>query len=453
MSDTTIYFITPTDGDTSSSFVIQPKTIDGPVTGSIRQNTDLVLYGNGTENWGEKYNQNFYRLLENFACPPAVQGGVTPMRGTGTSTYGMVPGINNPVPGQMWYNTERQTMYFYTGTIWKATNDVNGSISVSQIDGINTTGASNGSVLRYQNGVWSPYTLPAYTNITSINDLPEFNAQPTSTGQILIWNGTEWIASNQTTQSVGWGDVTGSISANTTLTNALALKQNTITGAATTIAADDFVVKDRVLVSSASGKVAESSITSTQLSYLSGVTSNIQTQLNSKVSSASGTTIDSANLTGTPTAPTAIASTDSSQVATTAFVHDVGLGGHSQSYTYLAGCTITPTNRYLNTTYTNSSKSPIYIAVQLWPITAGTVSASLGIDLADPALYSVDQYVGYCANPFTVDPGNCNLFTLGSTSATNTITLQGIVPPGYRYRINTSNSIAGLHVHSWRELL
>lgn len=58
-------------------------------------------------------------------------------------------------------------------------------------------------------------------------------------------------------------------------------KQATITGAATTIVADNLTA-DRVLTSDASGKVTVSDITSTKLSYLSDVTSSIQTQLNGK---------------------------------------------------------------------------------------------------------------------------------------------------------------------------
>ena len=58
-------------------------------------------------------------------------------------------------------------------------------------------------------------------------------------------------------------------------------KQPTITGAATTIATDDLTVS-RALTSNGSGKVEVSAVTSTELGYLDGVTSNVQTQLDSK---------------------------------------------------------------------------------------------------------------------------------------------------------------------------
>jgi len=58
-------------------------------------------------------------------------------------------------------------------------------------------------------------------------------------------------------------------------------KQATITGAATTITSSDLTVS-RAVISNASGKIAVSATTDTELGYVSGVTSSIQTQLNGK---------------------------------------------------------------------------------------------------------------------------------------------------------------------------
>ena len=58
-------------------------------------------------------------------------------------------------------------------------------------------------------------------------------------------------------------------------------KQATITGGATTIASDD-LTESRALVSNSSGKVAASSVTSAELGFLTGVTSNVQTQLDAR---------------------------------------------------------------------------------------------------------------------------------------------------------------------------
>ena len=63
-----------------------------------------------------------------------------------------------------------------------------------------------------------------------------------------------------------------------------------ITGAASTIAGSD-LDKSLVLVSNDSGKVAVSSVTSTELEYLSGTSSNIQTQINNKAAKSVETTV------------------------------------------------------------------------------------------------------------------------------------------------------------------
>lgn len=77
------------------------------------------------------------------------------------------------------------------------------------------------------------------------------------------------------------GYVSGVTSSIQTQLNA---KQATITGGATTITSSNLTAS-RVLVSDGSGKVSVSSTTSTEIGYLSGVSSAIQTQINTKQSS------------------------------------------------------------------------------------------------------------------------------------------------------------------------
>lgn len=74
-------------------------------------------------------------------------------------------------------------------------------------------------------------------------------------------------------------------------------KQATITGGATTITSSNLTAS-RAVISNASGKVAVSSVTDTELGYVSGVTSAIQTQIDSKQASlVSGTNIKTINST------------------------------------------------------------------------------------------------------------------------------------------------------------
>ena len=72
-------------------------------------------------------------------------------------------------------------------------------------------------------------------------------------------------------------------------------------------------------------KIAPSAtVSATELEYVNGVTSAIQTQLDSKLATATATStyapLASPALTGVPTAPTAAANTNTTQVATTAYV-------------------------------------------------------------------------------------------------------------------------------------
>ena len=72
-------------------------------------------------------------------------------------------------------------------------------------------------------------------------------------------------------------------------------KEGTITGGASTIT-DTNLTASRALISDASGKVIVSSVTSTELGYLDGVTSGIQSQLNGKQNTLSNATTTVAGL-------------------------------------------------------------------------------------------------------------------------------------------------------------
>lgn len=112
----------------------------------------------------------------------------------------------------------------------------------------------------------------------------------------------------------------------------LGSKQDVIDGAASTIT-DSNLTANRALISNGSGKVDVSAVTSTELGYLDGVTSNIQTQLNSKLSAAPVTSVNS------KTGAVTLTAADVSAVPTTRTVNghalsanvtvsksDVGLG-------------------------------------------------------------------------------------------------------------------------------
>lgn len=132
------------------------------------------------------------------------------------------------------------------------------------------------------------HTLDSLSNVT---------IAAIAAGEILKHDGTKWI--NNTLAEAGIAALihTHAISDVTGLQAALDGKQATITGAATSIALSDLTA-DRALISTAGGKVAVAAVTAAELGFLAGVSSAIQTQLNGKQATITGgaTSIVSANL-------------------------------------------------------------------------------------------------------------------------------------------------------------
>ena len=118
-------------------------------------------------------------------------------------------------------------------------------------------------------------TLPSTTSIGVVSST-ELNYLNGVTDNIQTQlNSKQQIVENVSSTELGYlVGVTGNIQTQ------LNSKQNIITGAASTIITDN-LPPNVVLVSDSNNKVSTSSITSTELGYLVGVTGNIQTQLNS----------------------------------------------------------------------------------------------------------------------------------------------------------------------------
>jgi hypothetical protein len=143
-------------------------------------------------------------------------------------------------------------------------------------------------------GTWGSITgtLSDQTDLQSALDGKE--ATITATTSADYYRGDKTFATLDKA-AVGLSNVDNTSDANkpisTATQTALDGKQATITGAATTIDTEDLTAS-RALVSDGSGKVAVSDVTTTELGYLDGVTSAVQTQINSKISTYDGTTYD-----------------------------------------------------------------------------------------------------------------------------------------------------------------
>jgi len=207
---------------------------------------------------------------------------------------------------------------------------------------------SNTGKFKIGNGS-TAWTSLSYSNTNlpdaSINDLGDVTIASATDGDFLRWNGSVWIndAVNLSTDTIG--AYVESLVAGT----GISLSNNSGEGATPTVAVDTAVMQARV-----------TNVSDTEIGYLDGVTSAIQTQIdtrapiadpvftgtvsgitkamvglnnvnntadaNKPVSTAGQASLDLKSdladpvFTGEPKAPTAIAGTDTTQLATTAFV-------------------------------------------------------------------------------------------------------------------------------------
>ena len=126
-------------------------------------------------------------------------------------------------------------------------------------------------------------------------------------------------------------------------------------------------------------------VSAAEIVYLDGVTSNVQTQLDAKAALASPA------FTGTPTAPTAATSTNTTQIATTAFVQQVAFNDTLPSQTGNAG-------KYVTTDGTNASWGTITIPAQVYP--------SAGVAISTGSAWAASVAPGTSGNVLTSDGTN-----------------------------------------------
>lgn len=163
-------------------------------------------------------------------------------------------------------------------------------------------------------------------------------------------------------------------------------KQATINGAATTIT-DSNLTASRALVSNSSGKVAASAVTSTELGYLDGVTSAIQTQLNNKAPSShnhAATEITSGTLSSDrlPTIPITKGGTG----ATTASNARTNLDIYSKSEVDSELSNYVPTTRTINSKALSSNIT--LSASDVGADTSGTASSAVSTHNSSSSAHS-----------------------------------------------------------------
>lgn len=212
--------------------------------------------------------------------------------------------------------------------------------------------------------VWTslPYSITANLASGTLNDLGDVTITSAANGDFLRWNGSAWIndAVNLSTDTVG--SFVQSLVAGTGIT----LANNSGENSTPTVAVDTTVIQARV-----------ADVSDTEIGYLNGVTSAIQTQLDAKAPLASPT------FTGTVTVPTPVNNTDASTksyvdstASTTASNASTALSNHEADTTNIHG--IADTSILVTTTGTQT-------------LTNKTITSPAGLVKGDVGLGNVDN--------------------------------------------------------------
>jgi len=142
----------------------------------------------------------------------------------------------------------------------------------------------------------------------------------------------------------------------------------------------DIVVDDITADAITATSATIGDVSNTELQYLNGVTSAVQTQLDAKLASATAATtyapLASPTLTGTPLSTTAAVDTNTTQIATTAYV--VGQG-------YLKSSTAAST--YANLTGATLTRPVLTSAFETNSISATAATGTVAVDISTAAVH------------------------------------------------------------------
>ena len=253
----------------------------------------------------------------------------------------------SPSEGDLWYDSSNNILKVHNGSSFVAVTSATAGItdvvddSTPQLGGnLDMNGNNVGGVTPTEMGYVSGVTSAIQTQLnakqaTITGSATTIDTESLTASRAVISNGSQKIAVSAVTDTE-LGYVSGVTSAIQTQLNA---KQATITGSATTIDTEDLTAS-RAVISNGSQKIAVSAVTDTELGYLSGVTSAVQTQLGTKQTALASVDMNGTELILDEDADTSIHASSDDQI-------DIKLAGAddfqftANNFTVLSGSTLT----------------------------------------------------------------------------------------------------------------
>jgi len=146
--------------------------------------------------------------------------------------------------------------------------------TLDNLSDVTITSPTNGQILKWNGTAWINDTDAGGSAINSLDDVADVTITSAASGQFLKWNGTAWV--NDAIDLAT--DTTGSFVQSLVAGTGVTLANNSGENATPTITVDTSVIQARV-----------TNVTDTEIGYLDGVTSAIQTQIDTKAPIASPT--------------------------------------------------------------------------------------------------------------------------------------------------------------------
>jgi hypothetical protein len=197
-------YIVNRTSDSAATFTVTDGTIDN-------QSTSITLVGRGYTGWGEVFNENFVKLLENFAANTQPRNSIT---------------------GQIWYDTSVSALKYFNGTAYQSvtslptiangsngylynvngtlswTATATGNIAVSGLSDIVINNVQDGQVLKYDSRT-SKWTNKADDNVQSnsfakiaVSGQDTVEAEITADTLTLVGGNNVTITTNKDTDTI-----------------------------------------------------------------------------------------------------------------------------------------------------------------------------------------------------------------------------------------------------------